>query len=141
MTIVSEVMTRGVRTLAPQDHVVLAARLMDQLDIGSLPVCDAGKLIGVVTDRDLVVRGLARRASLEGAPVKEFMTSEVAYCYDHQPVDEVLDYMGGDQLRRLPVLDREHRLVGIVTLGDIAAKEEQPATDQALAEISSDLPK
>lgn len=141
MTIVSEVMTRGARTITPQDQAILAAQLMDQMDVGSLPVCEAGKLVGVVTDRDLVVRGLAKRPTLEGTQVKEFMSNEVAFCFENQPVEEVLEYMGGDQLRRLPVLDQEKRLVGIVTLGDIASKEEQPKTDEALAEISTDLPK
>lgn len=141
MTTVSEVMTRGARTITPQDQAMLAAQLMDQMDVGSLPVCEAGKLVGVVTDRDLVVRGLAKRPTLEGAQVKEFMSNEVAFCFENQPVEEVLEYMGGDQLRRLPVLDQEKRLVGIVTLGDIASKEEQPKTDEALAEISTDLPK
>ncbi|MCO4857257.1 CBS domain-containing protein [Herbaspirillum sp. WGmk3] len=141
MTTVSEVMTRGARTITPQDQAMLAAQLMDQMDVGSLPVCEAGKLVGVVTDRDLVVRGLAKRQTLEGAQVKEFMSNEVAFCFENQSVEEVLEYMGGDQLRRLPVLDQEKRLVGIVTLGDIASKEEQPKTDEALAEISTDLPK
>lgn len=141
MTTVSEVMTRGVRTITPQDQATLAAQLMDQMDVGSLPVCDAGQLVGMVTDRDLVVRGLAKRPSLEGAQVKEFMSNEVAYCYEDQAVDEVLDYMGGDQLRRLPVLNQDKKLVGIVTLGDIAVQEEQPGTEQPLAEISSDIPK
>ncbi|WP_265212301.1 CBS domain-containing protein [Herbaspirillum lusitanum] len=141
MTIISEVMTRGVRTLQPHDQVKLAAKLMDELDVGSLPVCDAGKLVGIVTDRDLVVRGLARRSSVDQLEVQELMSSEVAYCLEKQTVEEALEYMGGDQLRRLPVLNEEKQLVGIVTLGDIASKEEQPETDETLAEISSDLPK
>jgi len=141
MTTVAEVMTRGVRTLQPNDQVTLAARLMDELDVGSLPVCDGGKLVGIVTDRDLVVRGLAKHPSMERLEVKELMSSEVAYCLEKQTVDEALEYMGGDQLRRLPVLNEEKQLVGIVTLGDIASKEEQPQTDEALADISSDLPK
>jgi len=141
MATISEVMTRGVRTLQPHDQVTLAAKLMDELDVGSLPVCDAGKLVGIVTDRDLVVRGLAEYSSVDQLAVKELMSSEVAYCLEKQTVEEALEYMGGDQLRRLPVLNDEKQLVGIVTLGDIALKEEQPDTDGTLAEISSDIPK
>lgn len=87
------------------------------------------------------MRGLARHSSVDQLEVQELMSSEVAYCLEKQTVEEALEYMGGDQLRRLPVLNEEKQLVGIVTLGDIASKEEQPETDETLADISSDLPK
>jgi len=141
MTTVFEVMTHGARTVTPQDKATLAAQLMDQIGIGSLPVCDAGKLVGIVTDRDLVVRGLARQVSLEGAQVQEFMSSDVVFCFENQTVDEVLKSMSENQLRRIPVLNEEKQLVGIITLGDIATKERPPRTDDTLAGISLDIPK
>lgn len=141
MTTVSEVMTHGIRTVTPQDQATLAAQLMDRMGVGSLPVCDVGRLVGMVTDRDLVVRGLAKQASLEGAQVQELMSNDVIFCFENQSVDEVLKCMSENQLRRIPVLNAEKKLVGIITLGDIVTKERPPRTDDTLAAISLDIPK
>ncbi len=119
---VSDVMTRGVRSLAPSDTVVAAAQAMEELNVGVIPVCEGDRLIGVVTDRDIVVRGIAQGRPVEQIPLDDVMTGDVRCCYEDQSVDEVLDQMRDAQIRRVPVLDRDGKLVGMVSLGDVAVK-------------------
>lgn len=135
MNQVADAMTRGVRTICPSDNLVQAARAMTELDIGALPVCDGDRLLGMVTDRDIVVRGVAQGQASEQTHVAEVMTEDAAWCYDDDKVDEVLDRMRALQIRRLPVVDRHKRLVGMLSLGDIAVKAEEP-TSEALKGIS-----
>ena len=134
---VSEVMTRGVRTLAPSDTVVMAAQAMDELDIGVIPVCEGDHLIGVVTDRDIVVRGIAQGRPVENIALNDVMSADVRSCYEDQSVDEVLEQMRDAQIRRIPVLDHDEHLVGMVSLGDLAVKgDDGTGTGQALEDIS-----
>lgn len=139
MTTVSEVMTRGVRTLSPSDSIVLAAQAMDELNVGVIPVCDGDKLVGLVTDRDIVVRGVAQELDGKHTRLSDVMSSNVRCATAEQDVDEVLAAMADSQIRRMPVVDGDGRLVGIVTIGDIAAKD--PAEDadvgKSLGDISS----
>ncbi len=122
MTPVSEVMTRGVRALNPSDSVVLAAQAMDELDVGFIPVCDGDRLVGALTDRDIVLRGVAQGCDLAATRLCEVMSDGVHYVHDTNDVDEVLREMDAAQVRRLPVVDAQRRLVGVVSLGDIAVK-------------------
>ena len=137
MTQVHEVMTRGVRTVAPGDTIVQAAKALEELEVGVLPVCDGSRLVGVVTDRDIAVRGVAREIDLGASPVKQIMTADAYWCYADDTVDEALSQMSAVQIRRLPVVDRDKRLVGILSLGDMALADGQAnAATDALCGIS-----
>lgn len=136
---VSEIMTRRVETVAPDASLQQAAAAMEALGVGSLPVCDGARLVGAITDRDIVVRGVAAGRSPVDAVVADCMTAEVAYAFDDEEADEVLQRMRALQVRRLAVLDRDKVLVGIVSLGDIATEPRAAALGSvgaAVAEIS-----
>jgi len=139
MTTVADVMTRGVRTMSPQDTVVLAAQAMDELNVGVIPVCDGEKLVGMVTDRDIVVRGVAQEADTKSMKLADVMSTNVRWAREDEDIDEVLSQMSETQIRRLPVVDDAQRLVGIVSLGDIAAKDRREDLDvaESLSDISS----
>lgn len=137
MTTVNDVMTRNVRTLKPSDTVASAAKAMDELNVGVIPVCEGDKLLGVVTDRDIVVRAVAK--GLDGnTPLAKVMSSDVRTARETDDLDTVLADMASSQIRRLPVLDGEERLVGIISIGDIAVKgQDEEDVGQSLADISS----
>jgi len=135
MTQVSQVMTRGVRTMAPTDTIVQAAQAMEEMDVGVLPVCDGDRLLGMLTDRDITVRGIADGLHPDHACVSDIMSPQVETCTVDQDTEDAKRLMGPKQLRRLPVLDRTGRLVGIVSLGDLAVRE-SGHIDKALREIS-----
>jgi CBS domain-containing protein len=116
---VSECMTRDVRTISPERTIQEAARVMAAMDIGALPVGENDRLIGMITDRDIAIRAVAEGRSVV-TPIREVMTENVKYCFEDEDLNHVIDNMGNIQMRRLPVLDRSKRLVGIVALGDIA---------------------
>ena len=137
MTPVSTIMTRKVRTMTPRESIVQAAQAMAELDVGSLPICADGKLLGIITDRDIVVRALAQ-ARID-AHLEDVMTREVEFCYHDQPVDEVMARMRAARIRRLPVMDREDRLVGIVSLGDVATHADEAESGATLEAISERL--
>lgn len=120
MTSVAELMTRDPITVAPDDSVLHAARLMDELNVGALPVCRDGELLGIVTDRDITVRAIAAGLDPAATPVHTVMSEGVRCCSRQQSAADVLRRMSSVQIRRLPVVDEDHRLVGIVSLGDIA---------------------
>lgn len=139
MNKVSDVMTRGVRTLTPDDTLLQAAQAMETLDVGVIPVCEGERLVGLVTDRDLVLRGMAQGYPADTTRLDGMITRQVQFCHEDDSLEEVLQKMGDAGIRRLPVLDREHSLVGMVTLGDVAAKPggaDSDKTGQALSEIS-----
>lgn len=136
---ISEIMTRGVETVAPDASLQQAAAAMEALGVGSLPVCDGRRLVGAITDRDIVVRGVAAGLSPVDSLVRECMTPDIAYAFDDEEADEVLDRMKTLQVRRLAVLNRDKALVGIVSLGDIATEPRAAALGSvgaAVAEIS-----
>ena len=139
MTTVAEIMTRDVRTMTPQDSVVEAARCMDEMNVGVIPVCEGEKLVGMVTDRDIVVRGVAQQADTRNLKLADVMSTNVRCAHEDEDIDEVLTQMAQTQIRRMPVVDANDRLVGIVSLGDIAAKDPQDDEDVAvsLGDISS----
>lgn len=135
---VSEVMTRDVRTITPQDTVRHAAQMMDELNVGAIPVCDGDRLVGMVTDRDITVRSVAAGQSPEKTCVSDVMSTDVRTLYANQSIDEALGQMGDVQIRRMPVIDEQsHRIVGIVSLGDLATRAQQDMkVEQALENIS-----
>lgn len=133
---VREAMTRDVRLVKPDQPIREAARLMTELDIGALPVEEDDRLVGMITDRDITVRAVAQGRGPD-TPIREIMTREVRYCFEDQSIDEVTQNMGELRIRRLPVLSREKRLVGIVSLGDLAIDESaQDEAGEALGGIS-----
>ena len=119
---VNEIITRDPQVIRPETALIEAAQKMKSLDIGMLPVCDGDRLVGVITDRDITVRGVAQGSDPKTARVQEVMTSEVIYCFDDEDVKEAAKKMEEKKVRRLPVLNREKRLVGIVSLGDLAVR-------------------
>jgi CBS domain-containing protein len=127
-----EVMTREVEVISPEASIEEAARKMDQLNVGPLPVCDGSHLIGMLTDRDITVRATAAGKNPRTAHVRDAMTTDVLYCFDDQDVSEAARMMQAQQVRRLPVLDRSKRLVGIVSLGDLAT---DPDDDRLSGEV------
>ena len=133
---IREAMTRQVRTVTPSSSIREAARAMAELDVGALPVSEGDRLVGMVTDRDLVLRGIAQGYTPENTRLDGLITRQVQCCHEDDAVDEVLQQMRDAGIRRMPVLDRDERLVGILTLGDVAAKTESPQAGEALAEIS-----
>lgn len=133
MTTVADVMTRDVRTMSPQDSVVDAARCMDELNVGVIPVCEGERLVGMVTDRDIVVRGVAQQSALENMTLADVMSGHVRCVREEDDVERVLGEMAEAQIRRMPVVDGDQKLVGIVTLGDIAAKNPEDEIDVALS--------
>ena len=137
MQTISDVMTRDVQSVSPQETIRRAAEMMDQLNVGSLPVCDGEKLIGIVTDRDITVRATAAGRAPDEARVQDVMTDQIRWCFDDQSVDEVMQQMGDTQIRRIPVIDHNTRqLIGIVSLGDMATKH-SAQVDRTLENISS----
>ena len=133
--LIRDVMTRGVSVVQRDDTLQSAAERMRDLDIGALPVADGQALCGMVTDRDITVRGVASGMVAQEATVADVMTEEVRWCSDTDTVETVLDQMGDAQVRRLAVLDADNQIVGIVALGDLATRSEVD-TDEALREIS-----
>ena len=123
---IKECMTRRVHTVGPDATIAEAARLMAENDVGVLPVATPERLIGMITDRDIAIRAVAGGLAPD-TKVRSVMSDEVMYCFDTEDIDEVLANMGDIQVRRLPVVDEDKRLVGIVSLSDLADDEEQAA--------------
>jgi CBS domain-containing protein len=129
-------MTRDVRLVRPNQSIRDAAHLMAELDIGCLPVEENNRMVGMITDRDIAVRAVSEGFGPE-TPIRDVMSREVKYCYDDQSVDEVTRNMAELRVRRLPVVDRHKRLVGILSLGDLAvAERSQDEAGEALCGIS-----
>lgn len=136
MTRIGDIMTRGVEVIQRDDTIQHAAQRMRALDIGALPVADGTALAGMVTDRDITVRGVADGMIPQEALVSDVMTEDVRSCLESETVEQVMEQMGDQQVRRLTVLNAEREIVGIVALGDLATRQ-SANTDEALREISS----
>ncbi|MFL5339157.1 MAG: CBS domain-containing protein [Gemmataceae bacterium] len=117
---VRDIMTRHVQSIRPDASLREAARQMHDLDIGFLPVCDGGRLVGTLTDRDITVRAVAAGDDPDATSVREVMASEVIFSFDDEDVASAARTMKDKQIRRLVVLNRDKRLVGILSLGDLA---------------------
>lgn len=136
MPIVSEVMTGNVQTVAPEDSLERAAQWMELLNVGSLPVCAGKRLVGMVTDRDITVRGTAAGLAPAAARVADVMSTPVIWCTEDQDAEQVLRMMGDAQVRRVPVVGVGGELVGMVSIGDLATKLPGPV-DEVVREIST----
>ena len=132
----SEILTRDVETIRPDAPVREAAQRMRSMDVGSLPVCDGQRLLGMVTDRDLALRILADGRDPNATPVKDAMTPDVCYAFEDDDVRRAADLMKERQIRRLPVLNRDKQLVGIVAIGDIATHATDQLSGDTLEKIS-----
>jgi CBS domain-containing protein len=113
-------MTRDVEVVSRNTSLKEAAAQMKNLDVGLMPVCDGDELKGTLTDRDITVRGTAEGRDPVKTTVSEIMSTDVAYCFEDQEIEEAMSLMEARQIRRLPILSREKRLIGIVSLGDLA---------------------
>lgn len=135
MPTVSEIMSTDVQVIGPQETLRSAARLMQELDVGALPVCDGERLLGMLTDRDITVRGVAEGLKPDESCVGDVMSAEVLYATEDQSAEDALQMMGQQQVRRLPVVDNERHLVGVVSLGDFALRQDGHI-DEAVRDIS-----
>ena len=132
---VDAAMTRDVRLVKPDQTIREAAQLMAEIDAGALPVTDKDRLVGMITDRDIAIRAVAQGKPPE-ARIRDVMSPGILYCFDDQDLDEVAQNMGKNQVRRLPVISHEKRLVGILSLGDVASKEDARAVGKAVSRVS-----
>jgi len=130
---ISECMSRDIQITYPERTIREAAGQMGEWDTGALPVGDNDRLVGMITDRDIAIRAVAQGKGPD-TKVWEVMTADVEFCSEDDEVEEVLELMGRLQVRRLPVLNRDHNLIGIVTLSDLAKESEK--TGEALGEIA-----
>lgn len=137
---IREVMTPGAEVVHCDAAAREAAKKMKELDIGSLPVCDGDRLEGMITDRDIATRLVAEGLDASTTKVSDIMTPGVTYCFDDQTVEEASTVMEAHRIRRLPILNREQQLIGILSLGDLAVRtqgtEDHELADAALKDIS-----
>ncbi len=133
---ISEIMSSDVQTIAPDQPIQQAARVMLDQDTGAIPVGEGERLIGMVTDRDITVRAVAEGRGPD-TPVREVMSERLLFAWDDQDVEDVALQMSDAQVRRMPVLSREgERLVGIVSIGDLATQGDSDAAEAALSGVS-----
>lgn len=132
---VSEAMSRDVQLARPDQPICDAAKAMAAIDAGALPVQENDRLVGMITDRDIAVRAVAERKGPE-TPVREVMTADIKYCFEDEDLEHVAKNMADLQVRRLPVVNRDKRLVGIVALGDVALAEGKKVAGKAVKGIS-----
>ena len=129
---VRDILTPDAAVIHPDASLCEAAKRMHDMDIGMLPVCDGERLVGALTDRDIVIRAVARGYDPVHTPVKEVMTGRIHYCFEDDDVEHAAGIMEQRQIRRLPVLDSRKRLCGIVSLGDLAVRTHN---EQLLEEV------
>ena len=133
-----DIMTRNVEIIAPKATVQEAAKKMKDLNVGALPVCDGDKLTGMLTDRDLVMRILAEGRNPKTVTVSDAISTDVVFCFEDDSVEKASQLMAQHQIRRLPVMSSTKRLVGIVTLGDLAVHGTNPeASGDVLQQVST----
>jgi CBS domain-containing protein len=135
---ISRVMTKNVEVVRPDATLQEAAQKMKDIDVGSLPVCNGRKLLGMLTDRDVTIRAVAEGRDPTQTKVKDVMTADIVYGRTSQSVQEIAETMASHQIRRLPIVNDDNELVGIVALGDLAvdAADEQLGGD-VLADVST----
>jgi CBS domain-containing protein len=133
---VHEVMTKNVKIVSPTATIDKAANLMGEIDCGALPVGENDRLVGMITDRDITLRAVAKGRVPAQCTVREAMSPDIKYVFEDETTEAAAQNMSRLQVRRLPVLNRQQRLVGILALGDLAVKEDGPAPASALKGIS-----
>ena len=131
-----DVMTRHVEVMPPDATLKDAAAKMADLDVGVIPVCDGERLVGMLTDRDITIRAIARGAD-PSTPVREIMSMTVRYAFEDEPIERARETMKRHKIRRLPVLDSNRRLAGIVALGDLAVEAETEEAGDVLERVSA----
>ncbi|MDD5454852.1 MAG: CBS domain-containing protein [Candidatus Ratteibacteria bacterium] len=136
---VGEVMSRDVFCTMPDVTLSEAAKKMKQLDVGSLPVCDGERLVGMLTDRDIVIRAAADGKNPSDTKVVETMTHGIHWCFEDDSLEKAAEKMESKKIRRLPVIDRKKKLVGIVSLGDLAVRAGQKLACDVLEEVSKPI--
>jgi len=132
---IRELMTSNVELISPEAKLPEAAKKMADADIGILPVGENDRLVGMVTDRDIAIRGVAQGKNPARTKVRDVMTERVLYCYDDEDVEHIADSIAKLQVRRLPAVDRKKQLVGVVSLADIALKHDMSMAGIALGGI------
>lgn len=132
---VKDVMSRNCTFITPQTTLAEAARIMADQDIGFVPVAESDRMIGMVTDRDIVIRGVAKGADPK-APVRDVMTGKTYYCFDDESAEDVCANMAELKVRRLPVVNREKRLIGVVSIGDLAQDVNKIKVGQTIQTIT-----
>lgn len=133
---VREIMTKAVKYIDPNTPLKEAAHIMLDKDVGSLPVGENDRLVGVITDRDITIRAIAKSNDPQTTTVRQIMTPKCIYCFEEDSIEEAAKHMGEHQIRRLPVLNKDKRLVGVISLGDICCKGSKQAAAEALDAIS-----
>ena len=137
MAQIKDVMTPDFKWMAPDSPVAQIAQEMRDRDCGFMPLAENDKIIGMVTDRDITVRAVAEGKNPQEVTGRDIMTAKTYYCYDDQDVEEVCNNMGEIQVRRLPVVNRDKRLVGIVSMGDLAQSASRPNVGQTEQQITA----
>lgn len=132
---IRDVMTTDVKTLTPDQTIQEAAALMEKIDSGALLINDQDRLVGMITDRDIAIRAVAKGLDAQ-TPVHQIMSKHIRYCFDDESVQHVAENMAENELRRMPVLNREKRLVGVVSLGNIASSQNQQSSDTVLQGVT-----
>ncbi|HEX5391822.1 MAG TPA: CBS domain-containing protein [Rhodocyclaceae bacterium] len=132
---VSQAMTRDVHLASPDQSISDVAKIMADFNVGALPVGENDRLVGMITDRDIAIRAVAKKLSLD-TKVRQVMSGDVKYCYEDEEISHVAENIGDVQLHRLPVVDRQKHLVGIIALADIAKSEGLKAAGKAVCGIS-----
>lgn len=137
--LVRDVMTRGCVHCSKDAKITDVAKVMASQDIGIIPVYESDKLVGAVTDRDVVVRGVALGRDIREATAGDLMSDDIYYCFDDQTVEEAALSMSQKQVRRLPIVNRDKRLVGMLSLGDLASEGAPVKAASALVGVSVDF--
>lgn len=133
---VQEMMTTDVCVVSPNNTLRDAAMLMEKMDIGSLPVGANDRLVGIITDRDIAIRAVAQGKSPD-TTVQEAMSTDIKYCYDDEDIDHVARNMAELELRRMPVVNRDKRLVGVVSLANFAYSGDKKSSDKLLNGVAA----
>lgn len=139
MTQIQDVMNRNFKFMAPDSPISQVAQQMRDNDCGFMPLAENDKIVGMITDRDITIRAIAEGKNPAETQARDVMTAKTYYCYDDQDVEEVCNNMGEIQVRRLPVVNRDKRLVGIVSMGDLAQSASRPNIGQTEQQITAQV--
>jgi len=134
---VKEIMTENAKVIQPGTTIKEAAGIMRDMDVGVLPIADGDNISGILTDRDIVIRAVAEGKDPSEVKAGETASNDITWCYEDEDVEEVSGKMKKHKIRRLPVVDREEKLVGIVSLGDLAVQSSEEMAGETLEEIST----